>query len=113
MPGARRAVEVDATCRSCGKVRLSAAALRCALDSDNRTHGLCEFRCPLCGRLMLRPVLAEQGELLLEAGAGPLDDPVPFELLERPAGPPLTRDDLLDLHLALRRTRWPQAELLT
>lgn len=101
---------VEISCSWCGQVQLPITELRCAVT--DRALSLCEFRCPSCGQLVLRAVQRRQEEVPRQAGAAVLTDPVPFELLEPHRGPPLTWDDLLDLHLELSATRWPQDELL-
>lgn len=112
MGEAPNAAQVESACPWCGRVRLPVDEMRCAVGPAQGSDGLCEFDCPTCGRLLLRRVRSDQGGLLLDAGAGRLSGAVPLELLEPRDGRPLTRDDLLDLHLELAQTAHPQAELI-
>lgn len=112
MAGAAHGVQVHATCSWCGEVQLGVQELRCTARLADDPGGLCEFRCPVCDRLLLRAVEVEESAMLLEAGADLLAGAVPFELLEERAGPALDWDDLLDLHLALAGTPHPQGELI-
>lgn len=104
-------VEVHATCRWCGEIQVGLDELRCSARLAEDPGGLCEFRCPVCDRLVLRAVAAEESAMLLEAGARLLGGAIPFELLEERSGPPVSWDDVLDLRLALAGTRHPQVEL--
>lgn len=111
MGNAPETAQVETRCPWCGEVRLPVDDMRCAVGPARPDDGLCEFDCPTCGRLLLRRVRGDQGGLLLEAGAARLSGSVPFELLEARDGAALTWDDLLDLHLELEATSYPQAEL--
>lgn len=107
MAGASQVVQVSAHCDACGPVRLTSDRVRCAAESDS-DDGLCEFDCPSCGRLLVRRVRAGEAALLLQLGAGRWGGAIPFELLEEHRGEPVRWDEVLDMHLALRRTDHPQ-----
>lgn len=72
------------------------------------------FECPHCEVFVVKPAGQHAIELLIEGGVELCTDAVPpWEMPERaphpeapPPGPPLTHDDLLDLHLLLRRSDW-------
>lgn len=102
--------ELQAECPWCGEVSLEPTDLHCRIEPAGE-RGLCEFRCPICTRLVLLPATAKNAGALLEAGATSISGLVPFEVTEPHLGPPLSWDDLLDLHLALARTDRPQEEL--
>lgn len=102
---------VRVECPWCGFLTLPPQALRCAEAAGNQV-ALCEFSCPICSRLIIIRTTPEGFEAARRIGVAPLDGPVPRELLEARDGPPLTWDDLLDLHLAAARTCCPQEELL-
>ena len=104
---------VDVRCTWCGPVQLKAADLRCRLAPRNPAEGLCEFTCPGCSRLILRPIAAGSVGLLPQVGVSRLAGPVPFELLEPHPDRALTWDDVLDAVIALERGCCPQDELLS
>lgn len=102
---------VQASCPWSGQIALSPEELRCAKPRRGVASGLCEFTCPDCGRLVIVRTTREGVAAALRAGAVRASGPMPFELLEPHHGPPVSRDDLLDLHLTMERTCCPQAEL--
>lgn len=89
---------VEAECAWCGLVTVAIDDLGCiASQADER--GLCEFVCPLCGRLATKSVSLLEVKTLLVAGARLLTR-APLELLEAKSGPELSWDDVLDFGLA-------------
>ena len=72
------------------------------------------FECPSCTRFVVRPAGEHAIALLVEGGVEICTDPVaPWDQDTAPPhpelppdGPPLTHDDLLDLHLALQQPGW-------
>jgi hypothetical protein len=64
------------------------------------------FQCPGCRETVSRTASRRIVDLLLDAGAPSEHWEWPAELTERPDGPPLTPDDLLDLHVLLAREDW-------
>jgi hypothetical protein len=96
-------IEVRAVCPGCGPLVLPAAEFQCELEASG-PKGICELRCPVCSTTVLVPAVASSVEMLWRAGAGHMSGPVPFELLESHAGPPLSWDDVLDFTLALENS---------
>ena len=74
-------------------------------DADAHGRASIAFVCPMCGDLASRPVDERGTDLLQLAGVAPLQDREPHPELP-PQGPTLTADDVLDLHLLLRRDGW-------
>lgn len=82
-----------------------------APDADGSRYG---FECPQCEVFVVKPAGQHAVELLIEGGVELCTDPVaPWDRQlatphpeSPPEGPPLTYDDLLDLHLALRDPDW-------
>lgn len=99
---------VRTECAWCGPVELPPVEMRCGIDPTSRGEGLCEFLCPVCGRLGYAHTTAEGVELLACEGATRVARGLPFELLEPHAGAPLSWDDLLDAVLSMASTALPQ-----
>jgi predicted RNA-binding Zn-ribbon protein involved in translation (DUF1610 family) len=110
---------IRATCPACGEIELvpSDLLLRRIVDADGEvTEGSCyRFSCPECAGVVEKPADARVAQLLVTGGVpvetlpaltGAEVDPLPPHPEEPIAGPPLTLDDLLDLHLALDDARW-------
>lgn len=118
-------VRIQTRCPDCGKVRIAAeeALLTVFTTAGGVPSGMAiyDFACPSCGDDVSIGIDRRTTSLLIRAGV-----PVTVELDPRdrhpsvagarlaalrhpenpPDGPPLTPDDLLDLHLALDRTDW-------
>ena len=97
---------VRAQCPTCGDVRLRIDQLTVRVCDDTRTPGMYRFRCPACEQVVSRDASARIVDLLMSAGAIHERWAWPAELTERPLGPPLTPDDLLDLHVLLEDDTW-------
>lgn len=102
---------VRGRCPTCGPLTLLPKDFVCALPSDPGGKALTEFHCPLCDRPVFTPVTPEEAKLLMLLGAGKELGPAPLELTEEKKGPPVTPDDLFDLHVALDGICCPQTEL--
>ncbi len=96
---------VRAQCPSCGDVRLHIDDLTVVV-ADDETPSRYRFRCPVCGDVVVREASERIVELLVGAGAVEERWHWPAELAEAHVGPPLTPDDLLDLHVLLDTERW-------
>lgn len=96
-------MNIDATvatsCPTCGEIELQAEQLWLVLEEPTG-HAHLDFRCPRCAEAISYQVEGETLEVLLELV--PVEEVrLPAEIFERPAGPPLTTDDLIDLMLDL------------
>lgn len=108
---------IRATCPTCGEVELLAAdlVLHRVLDADGDVRqGTCyRFSCPGCAVVVEKAADEHVAELLVSGGV-PTEDrhdepprrPRPLHPEMPSGGPPLTLDDLLDLHLALEDPAW-------
>ena len=91
---------IRATCADCGDVELTTADVNVQVcTEDNR--GTYRFRCPKCRMIVVKPAEHRTIDLLVASGVALSTWDLPAELLERPAGPPLTHDDVLEFHHAL------------
>jgi hypothetical protein len=97
---------VRAQCPACGDVKLQIHDLTVRVCADEVTPGSYRFRCPLCEETVHRAASARIIDLLVSAGAPHELWRWPAELSERPDGPTLTPDDLLDLHVLLSGDGW-------
>ncbi len=109
----RNRIEVRTRCPWCGPVVVDGGLLRCEREPRTPSRGLCELDCPSCSQPILFSTARDVMQALFDGGAKHPSGPVPFELLEAHAGPPLSWDDLLDFKVALERSPWPQLELDT
>ena len=97
---------VRAQCPECGDVQLKIQELTVRVCADDHAESSYRFRCPTCTRTVQRTASPRIVELLVSAGAPHESWRWPAELAERPSGPPLTPDDLLDLHVLLADDTW-------
>jgi hypothetical protein len=99
---------VRAQCPACGDVQLQINDLTVRVCDDEDTPGAYRFQCPGCEQTVSRPASPRIIELLVSAGAPHELWTWPAELAEARSGPPLTSDDLLDLHVLLADDNWFQ-----
>ena len=119
---------IRANCPSCGEVDLSPGQvlLRIVRDAAGEVgDGSCyRFACPDCDETVRKPADERIAQLLTTGGVPieELDHDAADAVLEAdlpphpeapPSGPPLTHDDLLDLHLLLRTDGWFEQLLAT
>lgn len=107
---------IRAQCPQCGTVALvPLTALTITVAPRPGGLGRCVFVCRACGGEGWWPVDQRQAEVLRRQGTrlspraqAQQDHPARWAWREarRPQGPPLTHDDLLDLHLLLQRDDW-------
>jgi hypothetical protein len=92
-------------CSRCGQVRLASVkvTIRCCVDTGKWSYW---FTCPNCETRAAGST--SQGRALAAVNAGsPYESwTLPAERNERPAGPPLTLVDLIELRLALIEPDW-------
>jgi hypothetical protein len=103
---------VQGHCPTCGPLTLLPRDFVCALPSDPHDTALTEFHCPLCDGTVYNPVTPQEAKLLVLLGGHQAEGPAALELTEEKSGPPVTVDELFDLHLALETICCPQAELI-
>lgn len=93
---------VRTNCPRCGQVEFEAGYIY--LDFDRQTNeGDYSFVCPVCEELVVKPVDHKIAKLLMAIGVEIGEINIPAELHEdRPEGPVITLDDVVDLHFDLR-----------
>lgn len=92
---------IKADCPDCGVVRLGTRDLTVRRCTDDGSGAYC-FRCAECGVAVSHRATEGVCDLLVSAGVRAEEWHWPGELDERPGGPTLTADDLLDFHLLMR-----------
>ena len=97
---------VRAQCPACVDVQLQIDDLTVRVCQDDDMPSAYRFRCPGCEETVHREASPRIVELLVSAGAPQEMWRWPAELTEHRAGPPLTPDDLLDLHVLLEGDSW-------
>jgi len=97
---------VRAQCSVCGDVKLGIHDLIVRVCTDRVTPGTYRFRCPICDLTVNRAASTRIIDLLVSAGAPHELWAWPASFGDRPVGPPLTPDDLLDLHVLLADDGW-------
>lgn len=106
---------IRANCPDCGDVELAPeeVLIEVAHDDDDLVGEGSAYRfvCPDCTTTVRKPADERIVQLLISGGvplevAEPEDPPVAVHPEQAVGGPPLTHDDLLDLHLLLAREDW-------
>jgi hypothetical protein len=97
---------VRAQCPECGDVRLQIDDLTVVVGNDIEMPSSYRFCCPRCDHVVHREATPRIVDLLVGAGAAQEAFRWPAELTEARVGPPLTADDLLDLHVLLDTDTW-------
>lgn len=90
-------------CSECGQ-KVVVPPAEVALWKRPDGCNLLRFTCPACGRGTGGCLQRDDLELLRSEGVTGID--VPAEALESHDGPPLTLDDLIDLHFLLESDGW-------
>ena len=96
---------IRASCPTCGDVQLEPSDLLVRVCADDNQGSYC-FSCPECGYGVAKDASPRIVELLVSTGVRMDVWRLPAELHEHKAGPRLTPDDLLDLHLLLQDESW-------
>ena len=110
LAGPKRRTEVAtvlATCPACGDVDLSTAGVQLELCVTTGVAAY-SFLCPRCQLIVNRPANAQVVQVLSEVGVHVVRWELPAELSEPKVGPPITHDELLSFHLALRDGNWQE-----
>lgn len=96
---------IRASCPDCGDVELTSKdmTVRLCVEDDRGSY---VFRCPTCRMTVTKATEQRIVDLLVASGVKVETWTLPLELHERPAGAPLTHDDLLAFHELLERDDW-------
>lgn len=96
---------IRASCPDCGDVELTTdeMTVRVCMDDNRAAYA---FRCPDCFMTVHKDTEQRIVDLLVSSGVRRVDWRLPLELGERPAGEPLTHDDLLEFHDMLTDDGW-------
>lgn len=96
---------VEVACQHCGLVRIGIKKFSLYVDPSNG-ESFFTFVCPSCNSVNKYPADDYIVEVLTFNGVMPHIWERTLEMLEPKIGPPLTYDDLLDLHLELSDPNW-------
>jgi hypothetical protein len=96
---------IRATCPTCGEVELTPDDIELRVCT-HAPASYYQFDCPLCTTLVQKPADDRVVQLLISGGVPATVWELPDEVRESRNGPPLSMDDLLDLHLLLRQDDW-------
>jgi endogenous inhibitor of DNA gyrase (YacG/DUF329 family) len=100
---------IKATCPTCGEVALTPEDIELRVDESQTDGSFYGFSCPRCAADVRKPADERVVRLLVSGGVPALpveSEPVRVRLSERFDHPPLTHDDLLDFHFALKAPDW-------
>lgn len=96
---------IKATCPRCGEVELTPDDIQLRVCTYSPASFYL-FQCPVCHEVVQKAADDRVVQLLISGGVSATVWELPGELRERRDGPPLTLDDLLDLHLLLEQPDW-------
>lgn len=102
--------DIEVSCRRCGRTTVRIDALSVA-RRETLADGLVGFVCPLCSYEAWQAVPGDTALRLLLLGAAQMSGPRPLELTEQHDGSPVSWDDVLDAHEAMKDHCCPQDEL--
>jgi len=106
-----RAQIVLVLCPNCGRAKVASFEIRLCVRMAGQLQGSPKFgrafyglRCPGCNHYFTREADASVAEMLIGVGATLFTWSPPAELLEHHAdAPPISLDDLIDLHFEMER----------
>lgn len=85
---------------------MRADVISLALEEDSG-EGVYSFVCPVCEDVVEKPADRKIVSLLRSVGVEITEHEAPVaELAERPGGPPITIDDVIDFHFLLSQEDW-------
>lgn len=96
---------IKATCPTCGEVELTPDDIELRVCNFAPASSY-SFECPMCVSVVEKPADDRVVQLLISGGVHAVVWEFPAEAAERPEGPALTHDDLLDFHLLLEQPNW-------
>ena len=96
---------IRASCPTCGDVELTSGEVTVLVCSTNNSSSYA-FKCPTCEVAVTKPAEPRVVDLLVSTGVRLSVWQLPAEMEEVHEGPPISYDDLLELHFELRRDDW-------
>ena len=97
---------IRTNCPRCGEVEMRADVISLALEQDSG-EGVYSFVCPVCEDVVEKPADRKIVSLLRSVGVEVTEREAPVaEIGERPEGPPITIDDVVDFHFLLSQDDW-------
>jgi hypothetical protein len=96
---------IRATCPQCGEVEMDARSILLSVEQESG-EGTYTFDCPSCELPVEKPADRKIVLLLMSAGVEVMEAQEVASPEVRPAGPPLTSDDLIDFHFLLQQNDW-------
>jgi hypothetical protein len=97
---------IRTNCPRCGEVEMRADVISLQLEEDSG-EGVYSFVCPVCEDLVEKPADRKIVSLLRSVGVEITErEASAAEFDERPDGPPITIDDLIDFHFLLSQDDW-------
>ena len=92
---------IRASCPTCGDVELTTDDVRVVVCSTTN-EGSYVFQCPSCRLAVSKPAESRVIDVLVASGVAVSIWRMPAELDEVHTGPPVSYDEILDFHFALR-----------
>jgi hypothetical protein len=97
---------IRTNCPRCGEVEMRADVISLALEQGSG-EGVYSFVCPVCEDLVEKPADRKIVSLLRSVGVEITERDAPEMVLDdRPDGPPITIDDVVDFHFLLSQDDW-------
>ena len=96
---------IRASCPTCGDVELTSGDVTVLVCASNNASSYA-FQCPHCEVAVTKPAEPRVVDLLVSTGVRLSVWQLPAEAEEVHTGPPITYDDLLEFHFALKKEDW-------
>jgi hypothetical protein len=101
---------IRTNCPRCGEVEMRADVISLAVDPEAE-EGVYSFVCPVCEDVVEKPADRKIVSLLRSVGVEITEQAeaqasLPLEFEERPEGPPITIDDVIDFHFLMSQDDW-------
>lgn len=97
---------IRTNCPRCGEVEMRADVISLAVEQDSE-EGVYSFVCPVCEDVVEKPADRKIVSLLRSVGVEITEREAALaEIDERPDGPPITIDDIIDFHFLMSQEDW-------
>ena len=97
---------IRTNCPRCGEVEMRADVISLAMEQDSE-EGVYSFVCPVCEDVVEKPADRKIVSLLRSVGVEITEREADLaEIDERPDGPPITIDDIIDFHFLMSQEDW-------